>query len=120
MDETLYCICQTGTRSQFAAERLRAAGFEKVVHVDGGTNAWQAEGLPVIRGERKVISMDRQVRIAAGGLVLLGIAGGALLHPACYALAAFVGAGLFHSGASNTCAMALVLARMPWNRARTD
>ncbi len=119
MDETLYCICQTGTRSQFAAERLRAAGFENVVHVDGGTNAWQAEGLPVIRGARQVISMDRQVRIAAGGLVLLGIAGGALLHPACYALAAFVGAGLFYSGASNTCTMALVLAKMPWNRART-
>jgi len=50
VDETLYCICQTGTRSQFAAERLRAAGFEKVVHVDGGTNAWQTEGLPVTRG----------------------------------------------------------------------
>jgi len=120
MDETLYCICQTGTRSQFAAERLRAAGFEKVVHVDGGTNAWQAEGLPVTKGGRKVMSMERQVRIAAGGLVLLGIAGGALLHPAFYALAAFVGAGLVYSGASDTCTMALVLAKMPWNQARTN
>lgn len=49
-DDTLYCICQTGTRSQFAANELRAAGFRNVVHVDGGTNAWQSAGLPVKRG----------------------------------------------------------------------
>ncbi len=116
VEETIYCICQTGTRSQFAAERLRAAGFRHVVHVDGGTNAWQADGLPVVRGERKAISMERQVRIAAGSLTLLGVAAGALVHPAGYALAAFIGAGLFYSGASDTCTMALVLAKMPWNQ----
>ena len=46
----IYCVCQTGTRSQLAAARLRAAGFERVVHVDGGTNAWAMAGLPVVRG----------------------------------------------------------------------
>ena len=46
----LYCICQTGTRSQLAARMLREAGFSHVVHVDGGTNAWMAAGLPVERG----------------------------------------------------------------------
>lgn len=48
-EDTIYCICQTGTRSQFAARELRAAGFRNVVHVDGGTNAWQSAGLPVKR-----------------------------------------------------------------------
>ena len=48
-EDTIYCICQTGTRSQFAASELRAAGFRNVVHVDGGTNAWQSAGLPVKR-----------------------------------------------------------------------
>jgi sulfur dioxygenase len=49
-DEPVYCVCQTGTRSQLAAAKLRAAGFRRVVHVDGGTNAWTVAGLPVIRG----------------------------------------------------------------------
>src|SRR6267378_4404828 len=49
-NEPVYVVCQTGTRSQFAAAELRAAGFSRVVHVDGGTNAWTVAGLPVARG----------------------------------------------------------------------
>ena len=49
-DDPVYVVCQTGTRSQFAATELRAAGFRRVVHVDGGTNAWTVAGLPVVRG----------------------------------------------------------------------
>jgi sulfur dioxygenase len=116
--KTIYCICQTGTRSQLAAARLRAAGVEHVVHVDGGTNAWTAAGLETERGERKVIALDRQMRIAAGSLVLLGVAAGALLHPAFYVLSAFIGAGLVYAGATDSCGMSMVLARMPWNQAR--
>jgi len=115
--DTLYCICQTGTRSQMAADRLRAAGLTHVVHVDGGTNAWLAAGLPVVQGERKIISLERQVRITAGCLTALGVIIGALIHPAGYALAAFIGAGLAYSGISNTCGMAMMLAKMPWNQA---
>ena len=115
--DTLYCICQTGTRSQMAADRLRAAGLTHVVHVDGGTNAWLAAGLPVVQDERKIISLERQVRITAGGLTALGVIIGALIHPAGYALAAFIGAGLAYSGISNTCGMAMMLAKMPWNQA---
>ncbi len=115
-NQTLYCICQTGARSQIAADKLRTLGYA-VVHVDGGTNAWQEAGLPVLQGERKIMAMERQVRIAAGGLVALGVLAGALLHPAGYLLAAAIGAGLVYSGISNTCTMALVLAKMPWNRA---
>ena len=114
--DTLYCICQTGTRSQMAADRLRAAGLVQVIHVDGGTNAWQAAGLPVVQGEHKTMSLERQVRITAGSLTALGVIIGALVHPAGYALAAFIGVGLAYSGVSNTCGMAMVLARMPWNQ----
>jgi glyoxylase-like metal-dependent hydrolase (beta-lactamase superfamily II)/rhodanese-related sulfurtransferase len=49
-DAPIYCICQTGTRSQLAVTKLREGGFRRVVHVDGGTNAWAAAGLPVQRG----------------------------------------------------------------------
>lgn len=117
VDETIYCICQTGTRSQMAAVKLRAAGFNKVVHVDGGTNAWAAAGLPVVHGQSRVISLERQVRIAAGSMVALGVLIGWFAHPLGYALSACVGAGLALSGITDTCAMGMLLAKLPWNQA---
>jgi glyoxylase-like metal-dependent hydrolase (beta-lactamase superfamily II)/rhodanese-related sulfurtransferase len=115
-DTPLYCVCQTGTRSQLAADRLRAAGFTNVVHVDGGTNAWTSADLPLLRGERSVISLERQVRIAAGLISVLGIIAGALIHPAGYVVSALVGAGLVYAGITNTCGMSMFLARLPWNQ----
>lgn len=58
----------------------------------------------------------RQVQIAAGGVVVLGMALGALVHPGFHALAAVVGAGLVFAGASGTCALASLLRKMPWSR----
>jgi sulfur dioxygenase len=112
----IYCVCQTGTRSQLAADMLRASAFRRVVHVDGGTNAWVAAGLPVERSAKRTISLERQVRIAAGFLVLLGILTGALLHPAGYWFAGAIGAGLAYAGLANFCGMSMLLARMPWNQ----
>jgi glyoxylase-like metal-dependent hydrolase (beta-lactamase superfamily II)/rhodanese-related sulfurtransferase len=116
-DTPLYCVCQTGTRSQLAADRLRAAGFTNVVHVDGGTNAWTSADLPLLRGERSVISLERQVRIAAGLISVLGIIAGAVINPAGYVVSALIGAGLVYAGVSNTCGMSMMLARLPWNQA---
>ncbi len=118
-DRPLYMICRTGSRGRQACEKLRAAGFENVTNVDGGTLAWAECGLPVVRG-RKVMSLERQVRIAAGSIVLVGVALGWFIHPAFLGLSAFVGAGLVFSGLTDTCGMGLVLARMPWNRVRTE
>jgi hypothetical protein len=86
-----------------------------VVNVEGGTQAWDQAGLPVIRGE-KTISLERQVRIAAGLLVVSGTALGAFVHPYFLGLAAFVGAGLVFAGITDTCGMGMILARMPWNQ----
>jgi rhodanese-related sulfurtransferase len=113
----LYVICRSGSRGQKACEKLTASGLTNVVNVEGGTQAWADAGLPVVRG-KKAISLERQVRIAAGSLVLLGVGLGWLLHPACAGLAAFVGAGLVFSGVTDTCGMGLLLARMPWNRVK--
>jgi rhodanese-related sulfurtransferase len=111
----LYVICRSGSRGRQACEKFLAAGFPNIVNVEGGTLAWAASGLPVVRG-RKTVSLERQVRIAAGSLVLLGALLGALVHPAFIVLAAFVGAGLIFAGVTDTCGMGLLLARMPWNR----
>lgn len=113
--EPLYVICQSGGRSRQACATLRAAGLDHVVNVAGGTLACVQAGLPVIRGA-KTISIERQVRIAAGALVLLGTALGFFLRPGILLLPALVGAGLVFAGITDTCGMGLLLARMPWNR----
>lgn len=114
-EDPLYVICRSGGRGRQAAERFQAAGYRNVVNVEGGTIAWEQSGLPVIRGP-KSISLERQVRIAAGALVLIGTTLGSIVHPGFLALAAFVGAGLIFAGITDTCGMGMLLARMPWNR----
>ncbi|MGC9943257.1 MAG: rhodanese-like domain-containing protein [Verrucomicrobiota bacterium] len=113
----VYLLCASGIRAVKAAEKLRTAGLFHVQVVEGGTNAWIAAGLPVIRG-RKTISIERQVRIGAGSLVVIGTGLGRFVHPAFYILAAFIGAGLVFAGVTDICGMANVLAKAPWNRTK--
>lgn len=113
-DQPLYVICRSGSRGKQACEKLAAAGLN-VVNVEGGTQAWDAAGLPVVRGQ-KAMSLERQVRIAAGFLVLVGAVLAMTVHPYFAGLSAFVGAGLMFAGITDTCGMAMLLARMPWNQ----
>lgn len=115
----IYVICKSGSRGRQACEKLLASGLADVVNVEGGTTAWEQAGLPVVRG-RKAISLERQVRIAAGFLVLVGAVLGAFVHPGWIGLSAFVGAGLVFAGITDTCGMAMLLSRMPWNQCSTS
>jgi rhodanese-related sulfurtransferase len=115
----LYTICRSGSRGRQAAEKFLAAGYTNVTNVEGGTLAWEQAGLPVVRG-KKAMSLERQVRIAAGTLVVIGTALGAFVHPAFLGLPAFVGAGLVFAGVTDTCGMGMMLARMPWNRVSSE
>lgn len=117
--DPIYVICRSGGRGRQAQEKLIAAGCLNVINVEGGTLAWDEARLPVVRG-RKAISLERQVRIAAGALVLVGVVLGAMVHPAFYGLSAFVGAGLVFAGITDTCGMGMILARMPWNQCGKD
>jgi rhodanese-related sulfurtransferase len=114
--EPLYVICRSGSRANQACQKLIGAGVENVVNVEGGTQAWEQAGLPVKRG-KKAISLERQVRIAAGTIVAVFSILAATVHPYFALGAAFVGAGLVFAGVTDTCGMALMLARMPWNQA---
>ena len=114
--EPLYVICGSGGRSSTVCNQFRAAGFPNVVNVKDGTTAWVRAGLPVVRGARKVIALDRQVRIITGSFVAVGTALGAWVHPGFLVIPAFFGSGLVFSGVTDTCGMAAVLAKMPWNR----
>ena len=99
--QTVYFICQTGRRARRACKKMIEQGRTNVVNVEGGLSAWEHQGLPVVRGQKRV-SLDRQVRIAAGILVLLSVILGWLIHPGFVGLAAFVGAGLVFAGITDT------------------
>lgn len=113
----VYLMCRSGNRAKQAAEKLAKKGFTDIHVVEGGMLAWTGASLPVVKGESKVWSLERQVRFAAGLFVLTGIVLGVFLTPYLYLLSAFVGAGLVFSAVTDTCGMGMVLARMPWNKA---
>jgi rhodanese-related sulfurtransferase len=113
--EPVYIICRSGSRGRAACEKFLAAGFTNIANVDGGTLACIESGLPVVRG-KKTISLERQVRITAGLIVLVGALLAWFVHPAFVFLSAFIGAGLVFAGVTDSCGMGLMLAKMPWNR----
>jgi rhodanese-related sulfurtransferase len=114
-ESPVYVLCAAGGRATQAAEALVAAGHQNVSVVSGGLNACESGGVPVLRND-SVMSLERQVRIAAGALVLGGVVLGGMGAPIFYILSGAVGAGLIFAGVTNRCGLAMLLARAPWNR----
>lgn len=115
-EKPIYILCRSGARAKMAADKLEAQGIANCCVVEGGTLAWAAAGLPVNRGERKVIGLERQVRIAAGLIVLTGALLAHFVNPSFIWLSGFVGAGLVFAGITDWCGMGMLLAKMPWNQ----
>jgi len=107
--------CASGARTAQNAARLGARVADGFI-VEGGIDALRRAGVAVTDNRRAPLPLMRQVQIAAGGLVLAGVALGALVAPGFYGVPAFVGAGLVFAGTTGFCGMANVLALMPWNR----
>ncbi|MBI3313914.1 MAG: rhodanese-like domain-containing protein [Candidatus Omnitrophica bacterium] len=111
----VYVICQRGNRASQAAKKLESAGCEAYV-IEGGLEECKRQGVSIESATAKVWSLERQVRFAAGALILAGILLSWFLHPAFIGLSIFVSAGLVFSAVTNTCGMAMILAKMPWNQ----
>jgi rhodanese-related sulfurtransferase len=112
--EPVVLVCRSGQRAQEAERQLVACALPGLSVLDGGLAAWESAGLPVVRGEQKW-SMERQVRGVAGALVVGSLLGSLKWRPLA-AVAAGVGSGLLFSAVSNTCMMASVLAKLPYNQ----
>lgn len=108
--------CRSGARTQANAARLAAAAGAPCYVIEGGIDAWRRAGLDVAADRRQPLELMRQVQLAAGGLVVLGVALGFLAGPGFFTLSAFAGAGLMVAGATGWCGMASLLRWMPWNR----
>jgi rhodanese-related sulfurtransferase len=114
VSETVVLVCQSGNRASQAERKLAEIGMSNVHVLEGGIAAWQAGGGPVNRGRQRW-SLERQVRLVAGLIVLLAVTASAAVPPLKW-LAGFVGAGLTFAAVSNTCAMGTVLGKLPYNR----
>jgi len=112
----IYVLCQAGARAAKAIEQFERAGCGDCVLVEGGTQAWIDAGLPVHRGAGSVLPIMRQVQIVVGSLSAVGAILALAVNPWFAILPAFLGCGLLFAGITGTCGMALMLARMPWNR----
>jgi len=114
-EETLYVTCEAGPRAQKAVEHLQQAGFDNLTLVEGGTQGWKQAGLPMRRCGNS-ISLERQVQIAIGALLVMKVWLGFSVHELFFAIGALIGTGLIVAGTTNWCGMAKLMAHMPWNR----
>lgn len=113
----LVLVCQSGNRSAKGVQSLLQRGYaHPISDLEGGIPSWQQAGLPLRRLRNAPLPLMRQVQIAAGSLVLLGLILGNTVAPAWILLTWFVGAGLVFAGVSGFCGMARLLALMPWNK----
>jgi glyoxylase-like metal-dependent hydrolase (beta-lactamase superfamily II)/rhodanese-related sulfurtransferase len=108
-------LCRTGNRSPMAADMLIQSGLHGTKVMEGGMTSWQKVKLPVIKGEGG-ISLERQVRIIAGSLVLLGTLFGWFFHWAFIFIPVFVSCGLIYAGLTDNCMMGMLLMRLPYNK----
>lgn len=115
-DRPVFVVCHWGNRSTQAAKKLTQWGFQDVRVVDGGMLAWTAAELPVERGGSTGWSLERQVRFVAGAVAFVGALLVWLAHPVFLLLPLVIGAGLMHAAATNSCALGMFLARLPWNQ----
>jgi rhodanese-related sulfurtransferase len=115
-DAPVVFLCRSGMRTSGNAARLAGCCSGEAYILEGGLDAWKAAGLPVEEDRGQPVELMRQVQIAAGTLVLIGVVLGYLVSPVLFGLAAFVGAGLVMAGTTGWCGMARLLATMPWNR----
>lgn len=116
--EAITLVCKSGRRAEQARQQLAAQGFTSLNVLHGGIDAWRESGMPLARAQHRPWAIERQVRVAAGSLVLITLALGFFLTPWALLATALVGAGLVFAGVSDTCMMGSLLARLPWNHPR--
>lgn len=115
VNDPVILVCGSGMRARQADNTLREAGLESLTVLEGGMNAWEQGGNEVVRGQQKW-GLERQVRLVAGSLVLVGALGGLLVWRPLTLISLFVGGGLTFAALSNTCMMANLLSKLPYNQ----
>ena len=117
LDDDVVLVCRSGGRACRAEGALASAGLPNLHVLDGGITAWESAGGDVVRGEG-TWDLERQVRLVAGSIVLTGIVASTVVPQAKW-LSAGIGAGLTGAALTDTCAMGMLLSKLPHNRRNT-
>lgn len=115
-DRPLFLMCRSGARATMASQQIGERTAPTYI-IEGGILGWEGAGLPVNRLHKEPLPIERQTQIAIGTLLLIFLGLGWFVHPLFLALIAGMGCGLIFAGVSGTCALGMLIARMPWNRA---
>jgi len=113
--QPIHVVCESGARAAQAVRKFDDAGLDSGVVLAGGIQAWQAQAFSLNLG-KETMGLERQVRITAGLMIVVGALLGFFVNPLWHILPAFIGAGLTLAGLTNTCAMGMLIAKMPWNQ----
>ncbi len=115
-NEPIYLICKSGVRSERACAQLAGKISNPLWVIGGGVDALRQAGAEIIGKPTPKLSVEQQARLTTGSLILLSVLIGTAVHPMGFSLAAVVGVGLLLAGATNSCALVVALAKMPWNK----
>jgi rhodanese-related sulfurtransferase len=110
-------VCASGARAAQAERRLAGAGMGNLKLLTDGISGWEAQGGDVLRAAPHW-GLERQVRAVAGSIVF-GSVLASFRFPRLRVVAGGIGAGLLFSAVTNTCGMAALLAKLPYNRGAT-
>jgi rhodanese-related sulfurtransferase len=116
-DKVVVLVCHSGTRAQIACDLL-IQHHSALRVLEGGTQSWTDAGHPVVTSSRTRWGIERQVRLAAGIIIVSGVLLSLFVNPAWVYLSGFVGLGLTFAGLTDICGMGILFARMPWNKPR--
>lgn len=109
--------CQSGKRSTNACKKLLAEIPDlEIYNLEGGISAWIKNGHDIHKSGTFFLPLDRQVQLAIGFSILLGSLLTYYVHPLFTLLTGFFGAGLILAGTTGYCALAMMMAKMPWNQ----
>ncbi len=115
-EKEFYLLCQTGGRARRVAQKLCAAGVSGGILVEGGLEACRAAGVGIVKGRSRVLPLMRQVQIVIGSVSATGAALAILKHPMFALIPLLMGLGLLVAGLSGACGLAILMAKLPWNR----
>lgn len=129
-DANVYVLCRSGKRAAQAADKFVLEGYRSVYVIEGGIISCEDCGHD-LQGHtanantpsdpsKKPLSLERQVRIAAGAIAASGALMGLFFSPVFTLIPLFVGCGLMFAGITDRCGMALVLTKTPWNRIKAE
>ncbi|EMR13009.1 sulfurtransferase [Methylophaga lonarensis MPL] len=112
----VYLICQSGRRAEIAASKLAKAIENPLLIVEGGMAAIRQKKKPTTTTTGTMISLERQVRIAVGILIILTVLAGFIFSPVWFGVTGLMGLGLLYAGITDNCMLGMIMAKAPWNR----